>query len=129
MPYGKANVRLATVQDARAIAQVHVESSKSTYRGIVSENLLDRLSVEDRTRFWNETLTKPEAPLVTLVGLREIRSLGFASMAVWVLALNPSRKFYEALGGKILAEQEIERGGESFVEIAYGWSDLSRFRA
>jgi len=49
-------------------------------------------------------------------------------MAVWVFARNPARKFYKALGGKVIAEQEIERGGESFVEIAYGWSDLSKFR-
>jgi hypothetical protein len=49
-------------------------------------------------------------------------------MAVWVLALNPSRKFYEALGGQSIGEQEIERGGRPLVEIAYGWSDLSKFR-
>ena len=60
--------------------------------------------------------------------VRELRSLGFASMAVWVLARNPSRVFYEALGGKVIAEQEIERDSESFAEIAYGWSDLSKFQ-
>ncbi len=48
-------------------------------------------------------------------------------MAVWVLALNPFKKFYEALGGQVIAEQQIERGGQSFTEIAYGWKDLSRF--
>ena len=53
----------------------------------------------------------------------------FASMAVWVLARNPSKEFYETLGGEIIAEQNIERDGEWFVEIAYGWSDLSKFRA
>jgi hypothetical protein len=46
-------------------------------------------------------------------------------MAVWVLARNPSRKFYESLGGQLIGEQEIERGGESFTEVAYGWRDLS----
>jgi hypothetical protein len=50
-------------------------------------------------------------------------------MAVWVLARNPSRRFYEVLGGKRITEQEIVRGGESYVEIAYGWSDLSEFPA
>ena len=47
-------------------------------------------------------------------------------MAVWVLALNPFRKFYETLGGQIIAEQQIERGVKVFTEVAYGWSDLSR---
>ena len=55
----------------------------------------------------------------------ELQSKGFSSMAAWVLALNPYRKFYEAMGGDMIAEQEIERGGQSFVEIAYGWQDLS----
>lgn len=53
--------------------------------------------------------------------------MGVASMATWVLARNPSRKFYEALGGKVIAEREVDRDGESFAEIAYGWSDLSKF--
>jgi GNAT superfamily N-acetyltransferase len=56
---------------------------------------------------------------------RELQSKGFSSMAVWV-ALNPYRKFYEALGAVVIGEQTIERGGKAFLEIAYGWQDLSR---
>jgi ribosomal protein S18 acetylase RimI-like enzyme len=55
---------------------------------------------------------------------RELRDQGFRSMAVWVLKLNMSKAFYEALGGQILAEQTIERGGQSFLEVAYGWAKL-----
>ena len=40
--------------------------------------------------------------------VRELRARGFGSMAVWVLAANPFRKFYEAVGGKVVAEQQIE---------------------
>jgi GNAT superfamily N-acetyltransferase len=57
---------------------------------------------------------------------RELQSWGFSSMAVWVLALNPYRKFYEALGGVAIGEKEIERGGESFMEVAYGWQNLDK---
>ncbi len=56
----------------------------------------------------------------------ELIALGFRSMLVWVLDENPSRKFYEVLGGKRIKEQTIERGGEAFVETAYGWDDLHR---
>jgi hypothetical protein len=52
-----------------------------------------------------------------------------ALLAVGVLGRNPSRGFYEALGGRAITEQQIERGGESYVEIAYGWRDLSEFQA
>jgi GNAT superfamily N-acetyltransferase len=60
--------------------------------------------------------------------VRELRARGFGSIAVWVLAANPFRKFYEALGGKVVAEQQIERGAQSFTESAYGWQDLDTFR-
>jgi len=52
---------------------------------------------------------------------RQLRDQGYRSMAVWVLKLNMSKAFYEALGGQVLAEQTIDRGGQSFVEAAYGW--------
>jgi L-amino acid N-acyltransferase YncA len=55
---------------------------------------------------------------------RELRDQGFGSMAVWVLKLNMAKAFYEILGGQILAEQTIERGGQSFLEVAYGWAKL-----
>ena len=178
MMFDERTIRPAVVEDAPAIAQVHVESWKTTYKGIFPESLLDRLSVSDRTRSWNETLAKPPARFVTLVAcddaggvvgfvcggaertgqlgcdgelqamyllervqrrglgtllirrfVRELRSLGFDSMAVWVLGRNTSRRFYEALGGRVMTEQQIERGGESYVEIGYGWRDLSQFQA
>jgi len=176
MSYGDANVRPAVVTDARAIAEVHVGSWKTTYKGIFPDHVLNGLSVEQRAHLWTQTLTTPEQGVITFVGcdaagkvvgfvcggrertgrlgcdgelhaiyllqsvqrqglgrllvdrfVRELKSRGFASMAVWVLARNPFRKFYEALGGQIIAEQQIERAGESFTEIAYGWSDLSKF--
>jgi hypothetical protein len=48
-------------------------------------------------------------------------------MAVWVLALNPSRRFYECLGGKEIGQQQIEQEGHPFVEVAYGWQSFSDF--
>ncbi len=58
----------------------------------------------------------------------ELVARGFGSMAVWVLALNPARRFYESLGGKVIGEQQIERGGQTFIQLAYGWQSLNVFR-
>jgi GNAT superfamily N-acetyltransferase len=58
-----------------------------------------------------------------------LNSTGFQSMAVWVLAANPSKRFYEILGGEPVSERKIDRGGQSFLEVAYGWKDLSKFGA
>lgn len=49
---------------------------------------------------------------------------GFDSMLVWVLKDNPSCRFYERMGGQYLTEKDIEIGGTTLVEIAYGWPDI-----
>ena len=46
------------------------------------------------------------------------------TMLVWVLALNPSRAFYESLGATQISERDITIGGTKFLEVAYGWADL-----
>jgi GNAT superfamily N-acetyltransferase len=171
------NIRPAVIHDARAIAEVHVASWKSTYRGIFPEALLNGLSVARRESFWRESLGAHEPSSVTTLagcdaygnvvafvsggkertgqlgcdgeiyaiyalqeaqrkGLgallvrqfaHELDARGFGSMAVWVLALNPSRGFYERLGGSVIGQQEIERGGQPFIEVAYGWQSLNVF--
>jgi GNAT superfamily N-acetyltransferase len=66
---GAWNVRPAIVHDARAIAEVHVESWKSTYRGIFPDALLDGLDVEKRESFWRGALAAHEPPsAITIVG-------------------------------------------------------------
>ena len=47
-------VREATIDDARAIAQVQVESWKTTYAGIVPDAHLASLNVEEREEQWKE---------------------------------------------------------------------------
>jgi L-amino acid N-acyltransferase YncA len=54
---------------------------------------------------------------------------GRRSMLTWVLAENPSRLFYEAVGGKLLGSQEIEIGGVTLEEVAYGWDDTRKLAA
>jgi ribosomal protein S18 acetylase RimI-like enzyme len=58
--------------------------------------------------------------------IRQLEERGFVSMAVWVLDLNPAKKFYEALGAQVIGRQPIEREGRRFEEIAYGWSRLRK---
>ena len=56
-------VRGAQPEDAERIARVHVASWQGTYRGIVSDSVLDNLSVEERTQAWLEVIGKPESPV------------------------------------------------------------------
>jgi GNAT superfamily N-acetyltransferase len=54
---------------------------------------------------------------------------GLLSMLVWVLAANPCRAFYEALGGQQVAAQEITIGTARLTEVAYGWHDIGEIVA
>lgn len=60
-------IRVATSQDAEGIANVHVNSWKTTYKGIVDEAYLDALSAADRVERWRwkaENLRDDEELLV-----------------------------------------------------------------
>ncbi len=60
-----------------------------------------------------------------LSGLFEgLRERGMSSAVVWVLAMNPARFFYEAMGGARSAEREERIWGELLPEFAYGWATL-----
>ncbi len=47
-----------------------------------------------------------------------------SSAMVWVLADNPSRFFYEAIGGKRVAERTERLWGKVLRESGYGWPDV-----
>ena len=53
-------VRVANIADADAIAQIHVETWRTAYRGQISDAILDAQSVERRSLFWRERLTQPK---------------------------------------------------------------------
>lgn len=54
-------VRLATPPDARAIADAHVRSWQTAYRGLVPDHVLDGFSVERRTTYWRDTIARRPA--------------------------------------------------------------------
>jgi ribosomal protein S18 acetylase RimI-like enzyme len=60
-----------------------------------------------------------------LAAVKELNRQGFDSMIVWVLADNPSRRFYEKLGGEQVQTRGIIVGGKEFKEYGYGWKNLN----
>lgn len=170
-------VRPAVMEDVPQIARVHVDSWRSTYSGILSEDFLAAMSYEDFKAHWRDWLggefgvpgisyvaelpaggivgfasggplqeesnyLEYEGQLYTAYLLRQHQRRGLGrrlleavakglladgkhSMLAWVLAENPSRAFYEAVGGKLLGSQKIEIGGAALKEVAYGWNDIN----
>lgn len=56
-------IRPARIDDAAAIARVHVESWKTTYAGIVPDSCLASLTAESRAGIWKEQLEKQTCPI------------------------------------------------------------------
>lgn len=49
---------------------------------------------------------------------------GFSSCVIWAHARNPARFFYEAMGGRLVAERVQRMMGDPVPEAAFGWRKL-----
>jgi GNAT superfamily N-acetyltransferase len=172
-PLKKIHIRPARVADSSGIARVRVASWRSTYQGIVPQEVLDGLSVQEAAGWLTGIIESQASGRCNLVaqdlsgqivgfalggpertndreydgelyaiylqpgylrigiGRRLLLAMagcllaqGMQSMLIWVLAENPSRKFYEALGGVYVRQQPITIGPATLSEVAYGWKDL-----
>lgn len=65
------NIRKATVADAEKIAEVHVESWKTTYKGLIADSYLSQLSVERRKMHWERILNDSSQNEVVFVALND----------------------------------------------------------
>ncbi len=55
--------------------------------------------------------------------------IGCKSAFCWVLRDNPSRWFYQRLGGKPVAETAIQIGGEKILQTAFMWDPIEQLLA
>src|SRR5579871_2242772 len=70
-------IRSASINDAKAIAKVHVDSWRAIYRGHMPDSVLDNLSIEQREQEWHERLSQG---VTTWVAEVDKRVVGFASV-------------------------------------------------
>ena len=50
---------------------------------------------------------------------------GRSSALIWVISANPSRFFYQRVGGKLILTRRIRVAGEPVDAVAYAWPDLA----
>jgi ribosomal protein S18 acetylase RimI-like enzyme len=73
-------IRLATVQDVPAIAKVHLCSWQRMYSDFIPEDILDNLSLTERTKEWADLLAQNLSVLVLEV---DKQIVGFASFSTF----------------------------------------------
>lgn len=60
-------IRPATIEDAPAIAAIHVRAWQAAYAGVVPAGFLAGLSLPKRIEFWQRELTAPSATVLVAV--------------------------------------------------------------
>lgn len=107
-------IRLATAEDARAIAAVQVASWRSTYRGIVPDSLLDAMDVDAGAERWVGNLSSGRS--VTHVAEGDLGVCGFVG---WGPVREAVGEFDGELWALYLADEDHGRGlGRRMVETA-----------
>jgi ribosomal protein S18 acetylase RimI-like enzyme len=77
-PAPDVQLRLANLDDARGIAEVHVCTWQSAYREIIPDEVLDALSVEQRAGRWDEILRGGQT--LNWIAAVDRRIVGFAGV-------------------------------------------------
>ncbi len=54
-----------------------------------------------------------------------LRKSGMSSCVIWAHARNHARFFYEAMGGRLIAQRTAKLMGETVPETAFGWRTLA----
>ncbi|AFZ33298.1 GCN5-related N-acetyltransferase [Gloeocapsa sp. PCC 7428] len=73
-------IREAAISDVNTLAQIHVASWRTSYRGIMPDDLLDNLSVNEFEQIWYNNLHNNDR--VNLVCQVEDQVVGWASLGV-----------------------------------------------
>lgn len=71
-------IRQATSEDVKDIAKVHVDSWKTTYKGIVPDSYLNKLSYDKRTELWEKNITDQRTYTIVAEN-KASQVVGFAS--------------------------------------------------
>jgi ribosomal protein S18 acetylase RimI-like enzyme len=180
----RLDLRSAGLNDAGAIARVHVATWRAAYAGLVPDAYLVGMTEVGQMRFWRRLLGRSQAEETILVAEVESAAnaggpqvVGFGSCGpsrpyglpyrgevftlyvtddwqgrgigralvqalftdlvargnrdalIWVLSANPSRFFYEAVGGSPVAERKEAFAGTMLDETGYAWLDLESWLA
>lgn len=72
-------IRRATEADAQAIAGVHVAAWRETYTGLVPDEMVKRLDVQQRAERWRSILSASEPATATFIACDSGGAIGFSS--------------------------------------------------
>ena len=77
----EVTIRTASVEDAEPIARVHIASLREGYAGVIADDYLATLDVDERAERWRAQLAADSPDTKVWVAEQEGAVVGFASLA------------------------------------------------
>lgn len=71
-------IRRMRPEDAPVVAEIHIQSWREAYKGIINQDFLDSLDLQKRTEGWKAGVEKNDPPLLRLVCEKNGKVRGFA---------------------------------------------------
>ncbi|KTD54302.1 GNAT family acetyltransferase [Legionella sainthelensi] len=75
-----SKIRTAALEDAAAIAQIHISSWQKMYKDFIPETILQNLSLQDRTQQWHDLIMQHVKVLIIEINQQIV---GFASIGTF----------------------------------------------
>ena len=110
-------IRPARLEDVPGIAKVHVDSWRTTYKGLIADEFLAALSYEGRAQIWKKDLSDPENNSILYVA--ETRPDGIVGFVSAGPARSDDQYYQGELYAIYLLQQAQSQGiGRKMVNIA-----------
>lgn len=114
-------VRRARLDDAEGIGSVHARSQHATYRGIVSDAVLARITVEERSHWWTRALESHKENWLDLVIEVGSEIVGFSCTGPVGLGSGSTVAAYNLYCLYISPDCERRGFGRALVERTFSW--------
>jgi ribosomal protein S18 acetylase RimI-like enzyme len=119
-------IRLAKIEDAEKIAEIHVYTWQTAYEGIVPAQFLDSLSIQERAYMWRTAISERHG--IVLIAGTPHREVGFISIGpsrdedgkekaeIYAIYVLP-QFWHQGTGRELLDEAERRLEGQHFIAL------------
>jgi GNAT superfamily N-acetyltransferase len=119
IPPRALTIRAATQADARAIAEVHIASWRAGYRGLIPDDVLAALSLEDRTAQWETILQDERTTVLVADDVAGFIAFEHDTREIRALYVDPAR-FRTGVGTALLNAAHERLEGDSALWVLEG---------
>ncbi len=119
-------IRPARADDAHGIATVHVKTWHTAYTGLMPQDLLDSLDIDQRAKHWQEIIQAMKPTKINVVAEHDNQIIGWCTAGTSRDEDAPANSG-EVYGIYVLAEHQGSGVGSRLIEAAEKWLVQHKF--